>query len=159
MPKNVVVCCDGTANEFAQDRTNVVKLCFTLLQERDAQDVYYHRGVGTMEPPGSLTKYSRGLTKLLGQAVGYGLESDIRDAYVFLMNHFEEGDRVFLFGFSRGAYTVRAVTALLHMYGLLRAGNEPLVPYAIRMMMAITNLRKKSSDPAHSKKLLDEYFD
>ena len=54
------------------------------------------------------------------------------------MNHYEEGDRVFLFGFSRGAYTVRAVAALLHMYGLIRPGNEPLVPYAIRMMMAIT---------------------
>src|SRR5947209_8274963 len=50
---------------------------------------------------------------------------------------FREGDRLFLFGFSRGAYTVRAVASLLHMYGLIAKGNDSLVPYAIRMMMAI----------------------
>ena len=53
------------------------------------------------------------------------------------MNNFADGDRVFLFGFSRGAYTVRALTSLLYMYGLIPAGNEPFVPYAIRMLMAV----------------------
>jgi len=100
-----------------------------------------------MEATGAVTMTGRKVTKLLGLAIGYGLETDIRDAYVFLMNHYQEGDRVFLLGFSRGAYTVRAVAALLHMYGLIRAGNEPLVPYAIRMMMAITKLRERKSAP------------
>ena len=53
---------------------------------------------------GALTTFSRRVTKLLGQAIGLGLEFDIRCAYALLMNHFEKGDRVFLFGFSRGAY-------------------------------------------------------
>jgi uncharacterized protein (DUF2235 family) len=154
--KNIVLCCDGTANEFAQDRTNVVKLFFTMVHDPLRQVAYYHPGVGTMEPPGALTKFSRGVTKLLGQALGLGLEADIRDAYAFLMNHFKEGDRLYLFGFSRGAYTVRAVTALLHMYGLIRPGNEALIPYAIRMMMAISNIRRGETD--ESKKLLDNYF-
>ena len=70
-------------------------------------------------------------------------EQDVRDAYVFLMQHFQAGDAVFLFGFSRGAYTVRAVAALLHMYGLLPAGNEPLVPYAIRMLTAASKTTTK----------------
>jgi len=52
------------------------------------------------------------------------------------MQQFEPHDALFMFGFSRGAYTVRAVASLLHMYGLLPPGNEPLVPYAIRMMNA-----------------------
>src|SRR5260370_39842482 len=52
------------------------------------------------------------------------------------MNPFEPDDRLFLFGFSRGAYTVRVVASLLHMYGLIPQGNESLVPYAIRMMTA-----------------------
>lgn len=156
MPKNIVVCCDGTANEFARDRTNVVKLFFTLVYDPHQQIAYYHPGLGTMEPPGTLTTTKRLLTKGLGLAFGWGLEADIRDAYVFLMNHFEEGDRVFLFGFSRGAYTVRAVTALLHMYGLIRPGNEPLVPYSIRMMMAITSLREKGAEK--NKDELDRYF-
>ena len=133
--KNVVLCCDGTANEFAQDRTNVVKL-FYALEHSPQQAVYYHPGLGTMEPPGALTGFAKGVTKLLGLAVGYGLEADVRDAYVFQMNNYEPGDRVFLFGFSRGAYTVRVVASLLHMYGLLPKGNEPLVPYAIRMLTA-----------------------
>src|SRR6266849_11068580 len=146
MPKNGVVCCDGTANEFAQDRTNVVKLFYTLEQHDPTRQVaYYHPGLGTMEPAAELSPLRRRIARLLGLVFGYGLAFDIRDAYVFLMNTYDEGDRVFLFGFSRGAYTVRAVTALLHMYGLIRPGNEPLVPYAIRMMMAITSLRKKDS--------------
>lgn len=137
MSKNVVLCCDGTANEFAKDRTNVVKLFFTLARDPARQVAYYHPGLGTMEPPGALTRSTRTVTRLLGQAFGYGLEADIRDAYVFLIRNFEEGDRVFLFGFSRGAYTARAVASLLRMYGLIPRDNEPLVPYAIRMLMAI----------------------
>jgi uncharacterized protein (DUF2235 family) len=148
MPKNIVLCCDGTANEFTRDRTNVVKLFYALTHDPLAQATYYHPGLGTMEAVGAITTTTRKITKLLGKATGYGLEADIRDAYVFLMNHFQEGDRVFLFGFSRGAYTVRSVAALLHMYGLIRPGNEPLVPYAIRMMMAITKLQERKSPPA-----------
>ena len=142
MTKNVVVCCDGTSNEFKKNRTNVAKLCLTLLQKPGVQEVFYHPGLGTMEPPGALTSVSVWVTKLLGLAIGYGLKNDIRDAYVFLMNHAEPGDRAFIFGFSRGAYTARALTGLLHMYGLLRPGNEPLVPYAIRMMFGVNTLPK-----------------
>jgi uncharacterized protein (DUF2235 family) len=157
MKRNVVVCCDGTANEFAKDRTNVVKLYFTLVDDPARQVACYHPGIGTMEPPGALTSCSRAVTKALGQAIGWGLEGDIRDAYTFLMNHFSEGDDLYLFGFSRGAYTVRAVASLLKMYGLMRPGNEPMIPYAIRMMTAITNLDKKKSGAQQS--TVDDYFD
>lgn len=145
MPKNVILCCDGTANEFAQDRTNVVKLFFTLTRDPARQVAYYHPGLGTMEPPGALLKVTRTVTRIFGMAFGYGLEADVRDAYVFLMNNFETGDRVFLFGFSRGAYTARAVASLLHMYGLIPKGNEPLVPYAIRMLMVIHAIEAKKT--------------
>jgi uncharacterized protein (DUF2235 family) len=137
MPKNIVVCCDGTSNEFDAARTNVVKLYQMLVHDPKVQATYYHPGLGTMEAAGALTAFSRWWTKLAGFAFGYGLKNDIRDIYVYLMNHYEEGDKVFLFGFSRGAYTVRAVAALLHLYGLIRRGNEALVPYAIRMMRRI----------------------
>lgn len=144
MPKNIVVCCDGTANEFAQDITNVVRLFSTLVHDPARQVAFYHPGLGTMEAPGALTPGMRLLTRILGQAFGYGLKSDIQNAYVFLMYNFEPGDRVFLFGFSRGAYTVRALAAMLKMYGLIRRGNETLVPYALRMLMAIHKARKQS---------------
>jgi uncharacterized protein (DUF2235 family) len=63
--KNIVVCCNGTANQFATDRTNVVKLLFTLEQDTKAQVSYYHPGVGTMEPPGSLAPLRRKASQLL----------------------------------------------------------------------------------------------
>jgi uncharacterized protein (DUF2235 family) len=139
--KNVVLCCDGTANEFAQDRTNVVKLFYALEHGTARQVAFYHPGLGTMELPGALTGFGKWVRRVLGLAIGYGLEADVRDAYVFLMQNFEPDDRLFLFGFSRGAYTVRVVASLLHMYGLIPKGNEPLVPYAIRMMTADAQAR------------------
>jgi uncharacterized protein (DUF2235 family) len=137
MAKNIVVCCDGTANEFAKDRTNVIKLYSTLVHDTGAQVAYYHPGIGTMEPFGALSPITRAFTRLLGMAFGYGLENDIRDAYAFLVQSYEPGDSIYLFGFSRGAFTVRAVASLIRMYGMIRKGNEPLVPYAIRMLMGI----------------------
>jgi uncharacterized protein (DUF2235 family) len=154
MAKNVVLCCDGTANEFARDKTNVIKLYSVLEQDPKVQATYYHPGLGTMEPAGALSPFRRRFTRLLGKAIGYGLENDVRDAYVFIMQTFQPDDKLFLFGFSRGAYTVRAVASLLHMYGLLRPGNESLVPYAIRMMTAIQRAPK---DGTEREKVFEEY--
>ena len=159
MPKNMIVCCDGTANEFKKDRTNVVKLFFCLVKDPGLQATYYHPGVGTMAPPGVITKAGALLTETAGLAFGYGLSNDIKDAYVYIANNFEEGDRLFLFGFSRGAYTVRAVAALLHMYGLLPKGNEPLVRYAVRMLWAIHGLQKRHKNDAAPDPRVDEYFE
>ena len=162
MSRNIVVCCDGTANEFAEDRTNVVKLYYTLEHDSDKQITFYHPGLGTMEPAGALTPLTRQVTKGLGMAVGYGLSNDIRDAYVFLMNNVCPDDKIFLFGFSRGAYTARAVCSLLRMYGLIFPDNAPLVPYAIRMMMAIERARlldeNNQNTTVEDKNAVSRYF-
>lgn len=152
--KNIVVCCDGTANEFAADNTNVVKLCYGLATSQ-SQAICYHPGLGTMEPAGALTQVGRRFTRFLGRAIGFGLARDVSDAYTFVMNRFEPGDRIFLFGFSRGAYTVRAVAALINMYGLLPPGNDALVPYAIRLLVAIN--RKPQRDPKDDFSLAKEF--
>ena len=157
MAKNVVVCCDGTANEFAKDRTNVAKLFFTLIKDPARQATFYHPGVGTMAPPGFVTKIGASLAKIAGLAFGYALSNDIRDLYISIAKAYEPGDKLYLFGFSRGAYTVRALASLLHMYGLIPSGNDPLVPYITRMMWKIRDLRKHSDDQG-SKQKSDEYF-
>jgi uncharacterized protein (DUF2235 family) len=149
--RNIVVCCDGTANEFAENKTNVIKLYSVLDHDSIKQIAYYHPGLGTMEPAGALTNFARKVTKLLGQAVGYGLSTDIQDAYVFLMKEFRDQDRLFLFGFSRGAYTARALASFLRMYGLIREGNEAQVPYAIRMMMGIHRAEIRKDKEASEK--------
>jgi uncharacterized protein (DUF2235 family) len=154
MAKNIVICCDGTANEFAENDTNVWKIYSTLANELGRQVTYYHPGLGTMEPAGALTPIARRVTKLLGMVVGYGLADDIRDAYVFLMKNYEPDDRIFLFGFSRGAYTVRAVASLLKLYGLIRRNNEPLVPYATRLLMG-AELAKSAKQHEEVRKYFD----
>jgi uncharacterized protein (DUF2235 family) len=126
--------------------TNVAKLFFALETDASRQVAYYHPGLGTMEPPGALTPTQKFATVTLGLAFGRGLEDDIRDAYVFLADYYLPGDRVFIFGFSRGAYTARALAGLLRMYGLIAAGNAPLAPYAIRMMFAINRAELRRDD-------------
>jgi len=64
-------------------------------------------------------------------AFGYGLRPNLGEAYTYLMPNYQHGDKLFAFGFSRGAYTVRALAGLLKAAGLLRAGSENLVPYAV----------------------------
>ncbi len=139
MGRNIVVCCDGTANQFTKNNTNVVKLYAGLIDDPDRQVIFYHPGVGTWEAPGALTDCAKRRTILAGQALGYGLESDIAAAYAFVMNNYRpsEGDRLFMFGFSRGAYTVRAVASLLYLFGVMRPGHETSIPYAIRLMNLI----------------------
>ena len=148
MGKNVVLCCDGTANEFATAHTNVIKLFRVLANDPWRQVAYYHPGLGTMEAVGALTSFAKQGTKFVGLAFGAGLERDVCDAYAFIMQQFEPGDRLYMFGFSRGAYTVRAVASLLHMYGLLYPGNEPLIPYAVRMMNAAHRQNKAAFELA-----------
>ena len=151
MPRNIVVCCDGTANEFAARRTNVLKLAFAAEKRSGDQLVYYHPGLGTMAPPGLFTRVGQWTARLAGMAFGYGLKADIRDIYSFIINHYCPGDRLFIFGFSRGAYTARAVTSLLYGYGLLGPGNDALVPYAIRLLWRANQARSDDAKTRYFK--------
>jgi uncharacterized protein (DUF2235 family) len=71
---------------------------------------------------------------VIGLAFGYGISDNIADAYQFLMRTFQPDDTLYVFGFSRGAYTARALCGMLHIIGLLREDNEGLIPYSIRML-------------------------
>lgn len=142
--RNLVLCCDGTSNSFTVDRTNVLKLAQVLVEDCDRQLLFYHPGVGTRAPVGIGTAIGGWWGRVKGLAVGAGLQADVADAYIYLMNHYREGDRVFIFGFSRGAYTARAIASMLKLYGLLMSGNDALVPYAVDMMWAIAKAGNKA---------------
>jgi uncharacterized protein (DUF2235 family) len=133
VPKNIVICCDGTGNEYGDCNSNVVNLYRALVLNDERQVAYYHPGVGTEGSPTSRNKVEAFFSVVAGLAFGAGLLRYLGDAYRFLMNAYEEGDQIFLFGFSRGAYTVRALAGMVHMYGLLHAGNEGLIPYIVKM--------------------------
>jgi uncharacterized protein (DUF2235 family) len=130
--KNIVVCCDGTGNKYDYTNSNVVKL-YTCLDVREEQAAYYHPGVGTMGDPRQTTWIGEKISMVKGLAVGAGFIENVGDAYKFLMNEYADGDRIYLFGFSRGAYTVRALAGALFMYGLLCPGNEGHLAYLLDM--------------------------
>ncbi len=116
--KRIVVCCDGTWNdeENSGPVTNVVRLSRAILplDEHGAQPivqvVYYHSGVGT----------GNELDRLIGGGVGAGLSRNVQECYAFVADNYVPGDEIFLFGFSRGAYTARSIAGLIGWSGLLR---------------------------------------
>ncbi len=134
--KNIVICCDGTGNEYGRNNTNVVD-AYVLVEKDDGQVAYYDPGIGTggweyHEEDGSL--------RALGdQATGYGLQTNVEDAYRYLMGTYEDGDLVYLFGFSRGAFTVRSLAGMLYKCGLLDEGHGNLVEYASKIYNTADN--------------------
>jgi uncharacterized protein (DUF2235 family) len=120
--KNLVICCDGTGNEISENISNVLKL-YRMLRKTGKtephQIVFYDPGVGTLARPDPWRKVWQDTITILGLATGYGLDDNVLAAYEFLINNYEEGDDIYLFGFSRGAYTVRVLAGLIHKVGLL----------------------------------------
>ena len=130
MGKNIVICCDGTGNQVEGNLSNVLKL-FRILHKNDGQRVYYNPGIGTIgtaDPWTRLTQNTKGVFEL---ATGYGLDDEILSAYRFLGENYQKDDRIFLFGFSRGAYTVRALAGFIHMIGLLPPDQLNIANYAL----------------------------
>jgi uncharacterized protein (DUF2235 family) len=142
MPRNLVLCCDGTSNQFGPENTNVVRLVQVLDRDPVQQRLYYDPGVGTLPEPGAWNWLLKKYSEVMGLAFGRGLVAKVEEAYTYLMNIWEPGDRVFLFGFSRGAYTVRVLAGVLHALGLLPRGNENLVPYVLRLFRALRKGRQ-----------------
>lgn len=132
MGRNLVLCLDGTSNEPEADTTNVARIFETTVKD-DGQLVFYDPGVGTMGARGAVTPMGKRMTRAAGLVAGFGIKDNVEEAYTWLMQHWQEGDDIFLFGFSRGAYTARAVAGMLRTVGLLRPGAENLVPYALKL--------------------------
>lgn len=119
--KKIVIFCDGTWNSAdAKNKTNVVKV-WKALAANDGngamQVPIYDAGVGSKGGP---------LRRVFEGATGTGLSRNIRDVYSGLVKEFEEGDEIFLFGFSRGAYTVRSLAGMIRNCGVLKRSSDPV---------------------------------
>jgi uncharacterized protein (DUF2235 family) len=130
MGKNIVICCDGTGNEVEGNLSNVLKL-FRIAQKNAGQRLFYSPGIGTIGSADNWTKLKQNTRSVFELATGYGLDSDILAAYRFLSEQFEPDDKIFFFGFSRGAYTVRAIAGFIHMVGLLPPDQLNVSSYAL----------------------------
>jgi uncharacterized protein (DUF2235 family) len=137
---------DGTSNKFSQANTNVVKMYAMLDREDPCQLMYYQPGIGTMSPPGVWGKTKQWFVTHIDLAIAWLLEDHTSDAYRFLMRTYEPDDKIFIFGFSRGAYTARVLAAMLHKVGLLSRGNEELIPFAWDIFQDRSTLASHESD-------------
>lgn len=126
--RNLVILCDGTGNELGgalSDEisdiriSNVLKL-YRIAEKGKRQLVYYSPGVGTIGRVDWLYRWRQKALAVLGLATGYGLDANVLGAYRFLVENWQEGDRIYIFGFSRGAWTARVLAGLLHLVGLVR---------------------------------------
>ncbi len=130
--KRLIVCCDGTWNKPDNEHvTNVEKIARTVQSDPSATDgvhqlVYYTSGVG-----GGSYEADR----LLGGAFGFGLFHNVIACYRFLAQNYQPGDEIFIFGFSRGAYTARSVAGMLATVGLVTkvALVEEKLPWAVHL--------------------------
>jgi uncharacterized protein (DUF2235 family) len=142
MTKAIVIFSDGTGQEGGKvrkgaqhsggaDNTNVYKL-FNMLEVRTAAQIaFYDRGLGT------------GWRKITGNAMGAGIEKNILECYQFLSDHYHVGDRIFLFGFSRGATTVRSLAGFICLFGMLPHSRPDLAKQAWKIYKN-TNPRRRN---------------
>ncbi|EPF16493.1 Uncharacterized conserved protein [Cedecea davisae] len=128
--KNIVVCCDGTGNEVNAELSNVLKL-YRVMSINNTQVVYYNPGIGTIGLHNPWQRFRQKVRGLFELATGFGLDKDILNAYRYLCENHINGDKIWLFGFSRGAYTVRVLAAFVNMIGLLSKDQLNLAEYAL----------------------------
>jgi uncharacterized protein (DUF2235 family) len=136
MKRRLIVCSDGTWQDLDQNYpTNVVKMAQSI-EPVDTEDihqiVYYDEGLGTKQINTGHSLIDK-LIKYGGGAFGLGIDHKIQDAYRFLCMNYEPGDEIYLFGFSRGAYTVRCLAGLIYNSGLLHRQFIRHIPQAYEL--------------------------
>lgn len=125
--RRLVICCDGTWNDPAAN-TNVYQLK-NRIARRD-QPLYYDAGVGTERVRNEYQSWlsntlDRISDKVLGGMFGSGISGNTQEAYRWVCENYEEGDELWFFGYSRGAFTVRTTVGLIRKLGLLRPPIDP----------------------------------
>lgn len=158
--KNIVLCFDGTDNKFGPEPfTNLLKV-FRLLDKEDIkkQICYYQPGIGaSMEiETDNLASQFDGVYNTLDSLIAFSLDGHIMKAYKYLMNFYEDGDKIFMFGFSRGAFTARVLCSMIERVGLLNSGLEELVEGAWGIYSA-WEYAAQPSQPDYTTTLIDEF--
>ena len=141
--KRIIICSDGTWQSPESDNpTHVLRVARAITPEDlqgNKQVVFYDWGVGTEGD------------RVRGGATGAGLDKNIMDTYRFIVHNYEEGDALFFFGFSRGAYTVRSLAGLIRNAGILRREHAELIPKAYELY------RQRSADSKPFKEKSTEF--
>ncbi|KAF8330814.1 uncharacterized protein EI90DRAFT_3124029 [Cantharellus anzutake] len=117
--RTLILCFDGTSNCYDQKNTNAMRL-FTCFEKGEPQQlVYYQTGVGTTTKSRLPTRFGTWFSKMIDQALAWHLRDNISRGYNFLQMNWRPGDKICIFGFSRGAYIARALAGMIQTVGLL----------------------------------------
>ncbi|KIJ61689.1 hypothetical protein HYDPIDRAFT_96031 [Hydnomerulius pinastri MD-312] len=130
-PRNLVVCIDGTSNQFGTKNTNIVEL-YSHIVKSDDQLTYYSSGLGAFAKIAG-SSLGHQVSNGIDIAIGGNLQRVIMTAYRWLSDNYRDGDRIYLFGFSRGAYQVRALAGMIARVGLILPGNNEQIPFAFEL--------------------------
>ncbi len=137
MTKNIVVFSDGTGQEGGKGtNTNVYRLYNMVLDRSPKQIGFYDRGLGT------------GLRRFSGNLAGRGISQNICECYRFIFENYEAGDKIYLFGFSRGATTVRSLSGLIHHFGILPKARPELIKQAYKIYKKANRAERESAAKA-----------
>jgi uncharacterized protein (DUF2235 family) len=156
MAKNIVVFSDGTGQDGGvrpeQRVSNVYKMYRASRVHPDnaidpkEQVVFYDPGLGTDIGAIGLLSVVRKIDKLMQSVTGRGITRNMADCYEFIINHYEPGDRIYLIGFSRGAYTVRALANTIMLCGVpTKVGDGPIM----RFRKQVKNIAKEAVETVY----------
>ena len=132
MGKNIVIFSDGTGQKGGvNSNTNVYKL-FNMVEDRTPrQIVYYDPGLGSDR------------RKIAGNIFGSGFSKNILDCYRFIFENFESDDKIYLFGFSRGAATVRSLSGFIKLFGILPISRPDIIKEAFNIYKISNEIRRE----------------
>ncbi|KIJ07404.1 hypothetical protein PAXINDRAFT_90439 [Paxillus involutus ATCC 200175] len=149
--RNLVVCIDGTSDKFGAQNTNIVEL-YSQLVKSDAQLAYYTSGIGTVVVPSwrSLRYAQHWISNKIDLLIAWQAPPRffkvILDIYRWLAETYSNGDKIYLFGSSRGAYQARALAGMIHRVGLIFPGNNEQIPFAFELYSRVVDLPPHSTE-------------
>ncbi|KAF4450661.1 short chain dehydrogenase reductase family [Fusarium austroafricanum] len=155
-PKKLILCFDGTGNTFSGSNadTNVVKILRKLDRNHPNQFHYYQTGIGTYDineksvNKGILGEFGSKISQTLDSGFATTFDAHVIAGYRFLMRYYEPNAKIYVFGFSRGAYTAKFLARMVNKVGLLCKGNEEMVPFAYRLYQRYLQGEIKDSEHA-----------
>ncbi|MBK5552899.1 DUF2235 domain-containing protein [Pseudomonas sp. TH03] len=148
MTRQLIICIDGTNNRFSDKPTNVLRVFRSLPKNSDALLAYYDQGVGTFGLSETLFEWQKVPSRIAGLAFGWGIKRNVLNAYRFLMENYQKGDRIFIYGFSRGSYAARVLAAMIHTLGLLPACQVQQLDFAWSLLTTRTRAEKDAPEPS-----------
>ncbi|KAI6095040.1 hypothetical protein EDD16DRAFT_784486 [Pisolithus croceorrhizus] len=126
--RNLVVCIDGTCNRLGVKNTNILELLSQLEQSEDEQLTYYSNGIGVAPDIPRHHDLARHVSDIMDMAVAWRLGERVMEAYEWLADTYRHGDKIYLFGFSRGGYQVRALAGMIERVGLVHPSHRKHIP-------------------------------